>query len=248
MGLDGPSFYDDDAVFATYMRHRDRDEAPNDTLEKPDLLDSIGSPAGLRVLDLGCGNAEIGRELLAAGAASYVGVEPSRNMLAEAQKTLAGTGGTVERATIQDWSYPPAAFDLVVSRMALHYVESIEATYRQVFRTLVAGGRFVFSTEHPVITSCARAYPEGSQRQDWIVDDYHRSGRRVTRWMGQDVVKYHRTLEEYFGGLQRAGFTVTALREARPRRERFLREETYARRCRIPLFLLLAAQKPAATR
>ena len=243
MGLDGPSFYDDDGVFSTYMRHRGRDETPNDTLEKPDLLDLIGSAAGLRVLDLGCGNAEIGRELLAAGAVSYVGVEPSRNMLVEAEKMLAGTGGVVERATIEDWLYPPAAFDLAISRMALHYVERVEETFRHVFRTLAPGGRFVFSTEHPVITSCARAYPDGSQRQEWIVDDYHHSGRRVTHWMGQEVVKYHRTLEEYFGGLQRAGFTVTVLREARPRRERFLREETYARRCRIPLFLLLAAAR-----
>jgi SAM-dependent methyltransferase len=244
MGLDGPSFYDDAQVFATYMRHRSRDETPNDTLEKPDLLDLIGSAVGLRVLDLGCGNAEIGRELLAAGSQSYLGVEPSRNMAREARETLTGTGGWVEEATIEAWGYPPDAFDLVISRMALHYVEDVEAAFRQVFRALSSGGRFVFSVEHPVITSCDRGWPEGSKRQDWIVDEYHVSGRRVTRWMGQDVVKYHRTLEEYFGGLQRAGFVVEALREARPRRELFLREETYARRLRIPLMLLMAARKP----
>jgi hypothetical protein len=37
---------------------------------------------------------------------------------------------------------------------------------------------------------------------------------------------------------------VESLREARPRRELFLREETYTRRRRIPLFLLMAARKP----
>ena len=244
MGLDGPSFYDDDRVFATYMRHRSRDETPNDTLEKPDLLDLIGSPAGQRVLDLGCGSARIGRELLAAGAIAYLGVEPSQNMVGEARETLAGTSGRVAVATIEDWEYPADAFDLVISRLALHYVDDVELTFRQVFRTLTAGGRFVFSVEHPVITSCARSYPEGSKRQDWIVDDYYVPGRRVTRWMGQDVVKYHRTLEQYFDGLQQAGFLVDGLREGRPRRERFLREKTYLRRLRIPLFLLMAARKP----
>jgi SAM-dependent methyltransferase len=128
--------------------------------------------------------------------------------------------------------------------MALHYVDDVEATFRQVFRALGAGGRFVFSVEHPVITSCDRGWPEGSKRQDWVVDEYHVSGRRVTRWLGQDVVKYHRTLEEYFGGLQRAGFVVEALREGRPRRELFLREETFTRRLRIPLMLLMAGSKP----
>ena len=244
MGLDGPSFYDDAQVFATYMRRRSGDETPNVTLEKPDLLDLIRSAEGMRVLDLGCGDAEIGRELLAAGSQSYLGVEPSRNMAREARETLAGTGGQVEEATIEAWEYPPNAFDLVISRLALHYVEDVESTFLQVFRTLRAGGRFVFSVEHPVITSCDRGWPEGSKRHDWIVDEYHVSGRRVTRWMGQDVVKYHRALEEYFSALQRAGFVVEALREARPRRELFLREETYTRRLRIPLFLLMAAHKP----
>src|SRR5215212_10969887 len=94
-GLDGPSIYDDHGVFSTYMRQRARDENPNDTLEKPDLLDLIGKVDGLRILDLGCGNAAIGRELLMAGARGYLGVEPSKNMLGEARKTLDGTAGQV---------------------------------------------------------------------------------------------------------------------------------------------------------
>lgn len=244
MGLDGPSFYDDDQVFATYTRHRLGDETPNDTLEKPNLLDLMGSAVGLRVLDLGCGNAEIGKELLAAGSASYLGLEPSRNMVGAARETLAGTAGEVVQATIEAWEYPPDGFDLVISRMALHYVENVEETFRQVHRTLAAGGRFVFSVEHPVITSCDRGRPPGSKRLDWVVDDYHVSGRRVTNWLGQDVVKYHHTLEEYFGALQQAGFAVVGLREGRPRRELFVREETYQRRLRIPLPLIVAALKP----
>lgn len=130
MGLDGPSFYDDDQVFATYRRHRLGDETPNDTLENPDLLDLIGSAVGLRVVDLGCGDAAIGKELLAAGSRSYLGVEPSRNMIGVARETLAGTGGEVVQASIEGWEYPPAAFDLVISRRALHYVENVDETFR----------------------------------------------------------------------------------------------------------------------
>ena len=244
MGLDGPSFYDDAGVFAAYQRSRARDETPNDTLERPDILDLIGEVGGRRVLDLGCGDAQIGREMLAAGAEGYVGIEPSVNMVHLAQETLTGTRGQVFQATIEDWSYPPDAFDLVISRLALHYVEHVPSTCDRVFGALRAGGRFVFSVEHPVITSCHRGWPANEPRQDWLVDAYHVSGRRVTSWMGQEVVKYHRTVEEYFGGLQQAGFVVEALREARPRRAAFLREETYQRRLRIPLFLLLAARKP----
>lgn len=244
-GLDGPRFYDDDTVFATYTRHRARDETPNDTMEKPDLLDLIGSVAGLRVLDLGCGDAEIGRELLADGACSYLGVEPSLNMLGLAHQMLSDTGGQAVQATIEGWAYPPAAFDLVISRLALHYVDDIATAFARAFQTLVPGGRFVFSVEHPVMTCCTRGLGADGKRRDWIVDDYHVSGRRVIHWMGQDLVRYHHTTEEFVGGLLGAGFRLDGLREGRPQRERFLHEETYERRRRTPLFLLLAATKPA---
>nr|WP_199333639.1 hypothetical protein [Oculatella sp. FACHB-28] len=41
MGKAGPSFYDDEMVFATYMRHRHRLDAPNETLEKPVILELV---------------------------------------------------------------------------------------------------------------------------------------------------------------------------------------------------------------
>jgi hypothetical protein len=63
--------------------------------------------------------------------------------------------------------------------------------------------------------------------------------------MGQDLVRYHHTTEEFVSGLLAAGFRLDGLREGRPRREQFLHEETYERRRRTPLFLLLAASKPA---
>jgi hypothetical protein len=62
--------------------------------------------------------------------------------------------------------------------------------------------------------------------------------------MGGQVIKYHRTVENYFVGLQRAGFVIESLREAEPQREHFNEDEaTYQRRKRIPLFLNMAAQK-----
>jgi hypothetical protein len=62
--------------------------------------------------------------------------------------------------------------------------------------------------------------------------------------MGGQVIKYHRTVEDYFVGLQQAGFMVESLREAEPRRAMFGEdEETYQRRKRIPLFLIMTGQK-----
>lgn len=243
MAFNGPAFYDDEAVFATYMAARERPFNANDTLEKPIFDELVGNLAGRRILDLGCGDARFGREALTAGCQSYLGIEGSQRMFELAQANLAGSKGTVALATMENWSYPAQQFDLVTSRLALHYLEHIGPVLANVFQTLVSGGRFIFSVEHPVITSCDRGRGDGL-RQDWLVDDYFDGGRRVTTWMGGEVVKYHRPVEDYFLALQAAGFVVDSLRESRPQRHLFVDEATYQRRKRIPLLLLLAATRP----
>jgi hypothetical protein len=61
--------------------------------------------------------------------------------------------------------------------------------------------------------------------------------------MGGNVRKYHRTLEDYFRSVQNAGFNFEQLREGHPQRENFFTSETYLRRKRIPLFLMMSLRK-----
>jgi SAM-dependent methyltransferase len=243
MSLAGPDFYDDEDVFETYLAHRDRADSPNDTLEKPVLLELLGDLSGKRILDLGCGDAAFGKEALRLGCSAYLGIEGSRNMVALAEQSLSGTGGLVDRANLETWEPPREAFELVVSRLAFHYLIELEAVLVRAYQALVPGGRIVFSVEHPVITSCERAWQGQGLRQDWIVDNYFESGVRVTHWLGSQVIKVHRTVEDYFLALQRAGFVVESLRESRPQRAQFSSAETYQRRMRIPLFLFLVGRK-----
>ncbi len=245
MGKNGPEFYDDEFVFATYISAREtRIESPNDTLEKPVFDELVGKVANLNILDLGCGNAGFGLEALQQGCRSYLGIDGSTRMYEAAKQKLAGTQGKIIRSSIESWNYPSQQFDLVTSRLALHYIQVIEPVFVSVYHTLVEGGRFIFSIEHPVITSCDRSRQNGGPRQDWIVDDYFETGRRVTNWMGGEVIKYHRTIEDYFAALRAAGFVVDALRESRPQRAQFQDEARYERRQRIPLMLFFSAHRP----
>jgi len=244
MVYEGSAFYDDDDVFKTYTARRHRENNPNDTLEKPVILKLTGELANQRILDLGCGDATFGREALTRDCQSYLGIEGSSKMVNAAQQVLDGTAGNVVHATVENWDYPAQAFELVISRLVLHYIKDVDFVFRQVYQTLTNKGRFVFSIEHPVITSCDRGWQADGPRQDWLVDNYFDIGERITSWMGGQVIKYHRTVENYFVGLQHAGFVVESLCEAEPQRERFKEDdETYERRKRIPLFLIMAAQK-----
>ncbi len=240
---EGPSFYDQASVFENYTNRRKLAGSPNDTMELPVINQLLGDTRGKSFLDMGCGDARFSAELLLNGATQYVGVEGSGLMFEAARRNVADPRAQIVHADLRSWSYPVSAFDVVVSRLALHYIDDVAAIFLKVFQALKPSGRFVFSIEHPVITSCDKAWRGEGLRQDWRVDDYFVTGRRITTWLGSEVVKYHRTTEDYFSGLQSAGFVVQALREARPERMHFADEATYERRKRIPLFLIFAAQK-----
>ncbi|MGN7356217.1 class I SAM-dependent DNA methyltransferase [Paenibacillus sp. SAF-054] len=240
----GSDFYDDPSIFRSYQDRRSWNENANDTIEKPIIMQLLGDVAGKRVLDLGCGEAVIGNELLAAGAAWYAGIDGSANMIEAARQRLNGTDTEIIHTSLEDWEAPTAQYDIVLSRLVLHYIEDIEAVFNKVNQALVGGGSFIFSVEHPVITS-SYGLPRGEgAKKDWTVDNYFHTGARNQEWLGGRVVKYHRTLEDIYSSLLTSGFRIMSLKESKPEEGNFLNRETYLRRMRIPLFLLMKAEKP----
>jgi SAM-dependent methyltransferase len=213
-------------------------------MEEPALLDALGTVTDLRILDLGCGDAAIGRTLLDAGCRSYLGLDGSAAMVEAASTTLHGSSGDAEQVDLEDFSAPPNSFDLIVSRLALHYVEDLDAVLAACQACLSPGGRIVFTVVHPVLTS----HDAGTQepRSNWIVDDYFRRGPRRRNWLGGRVTWFHRTVEDYVEALMKAGFSLAALRECAPQEERFEGDSAeLARRRRVPLFLLLSGRLPS---
>ncbi|PEY42117.1 SAM-dependent methyltransferase [Bacillus cereus] len=235
--------YNNDSFFEQYMKRRYRKDNPNEAIEKPALLQLIGDMKGRSILDLGCGDAKFGVELLQKGCLSYTGIESSHLMYTEAVKQLENVNGTVHFMNLKDYTYPPSTFDLVTSRLALHYIEHLNIIFQNVYQTLKTDGIFTFSVQHPVITSSFESLQRSGKRTSWLIDDYFKIGKRTEPWINQEVIKYHRTIEQYFTLLQQAGFTITGLREATPKRKHFQSEEEYTRRLRIPLFLLFSCKK-----
>lgn len=236
----GGSFYDADDVHKRYTAHRDGEQhlSPNHVMEEPAVLAEVGNPAGLRVLDLGCGDGRFGHQMLMAGARSYQGVDSSLRMIDIAKLNLAGTRGSVELANIENVAPPSGSLDLITARLSLHYVADLDRIMSAAAQGLSAGGRFIFTVVHPVITSYDNQ-PTGP-RTNWTVDDYFHTGPRMRNWLGSEVTWHHRTIEDYVNAVTEAGLTLTALRECEPDPARFDgHTEELARRQRVPLFLLL---------
>jgi ubiquinone/menaquinone biosynthesis C-methylase UbiE len=165
-------------------------------------------------------------------------------MIALAERNLAGTNARLVRAPIDQLDFPADAFHLVVSRMTLHWIDDLKATFAKISQALHPGGRLLFSVEHPVLTSSDAARVEGERRTHWMVDDYFIQGPRTVRWFGADVQKYHRTAEDYFQLLRTNSFAVDDLREGTPSAEHIEDPAELRRRQRVPLTLLLSARRP----
>ena len=149
--------------------------------EWPALKALLPELAGKRVLDLGCGFGWHCRYAAEHGAARVLGTDLSQRMLERARAMTDSPVVEYRRAAIEDMRPAPAAWDVVLSSLALHYVEDYAGVCRMVWDALSPGGWFIFSAEHPVFTAQG---PQDWQRDaggaplHWPVDRYFEQGPR----------------------------------------------------------------------
>lgn len=174
---------------------------------------------GKTVLDLGCGYGWHCIYAAEHGAKHIIGIDISDRMLAVAREKTHFEQVEYRCTAIEDAQFEESSFDVVLSSLALHYIESFDMVAKQVSLFLKPGGTFLFSCEHPVFTA------EGSQQ--WVtnpdgsiahfpVDNYYYEGKRTANFLGESVTKYHRTLTTYLMGLLNNGFEITAVAEPMP--------------------------------
>ncbi|HTZ79039.1 MAG TPA: class I SAM-dependent methyltransferase [Stellaceae bacterium] len=239
------NIYDDDAFFAGYSRLPRSVEGLAAAPEWPALRALLPPLAGLRVLDLGCGFGWFCRWARESGAAMVLGIDVSERMLARARAETSDAAITYARVDLERPELAPAAFDLVYSSLALHYIAALDGLLAAVHRALVSGGRLVFSVEHPIYTapSAPGWSTDAAGRKSWPVDGYLDEGPRSTDWLAKGVIKQHRTIAGYVNLLLRAGFTLARLEEWGPTAEQIAARPNLADEHRRPPFLLIAAQR-----
>ncbi len=202
--------------------------------------------AGKTVLDLGCGYGWHCMYAVQQGAASVLGLDASEKMLRVAEERSSDPRIAYLACRVEDFGYPAERYDLVVSNLALHYVEDLEAVYQNVFRTLKPGGCFLFNIEHPVFTAGVREdwiYDGDGRPLYWPVDGYYSPGGRETCFLGHTVRKQHHTLTQILNPLPRLGFRLDAVEEAVPPAH-LMHLPGMADELRRPMMLLVRAFKP----
>lgn len=205
----------------------------------PDLLDK-------KVLDLGCGFGWHCRYARERQARSVVGVDLSENMLNRAKAMTEDPQIEYRCLAIEDIAFAEGEFDVVISSLALHYIEHFDIICRNVYHCLAPGASFVLSVEHPVFTALAAQdwyYGQQGEKLHWPVDNYHNEGPRESRFLDNDVIKYHRTVTTYMNSLIEAGFRIRKLSELQPTQEMLDKNAAWQEEIRRPMFLLISAVK-----
>ena len=146
---------------------------------------------------------------------------------------------------MEDIDLPNASFDIVLSSLAFHYIKDFEALAENISKWIKDGGEFVFSVEHPVFTSYGTQdwyYDEDGKILHFPVDNYYYEGKRDAVFLGEKVIKYHRTLTTYLSTLLKNGFELQHIIEPQPPEDMMdipgMKDEM-----RRPMMLIVSAKK-----
>ena len=180
-------------------------------------LGLLGDVMGKSVLELACGSAQ-NSIALAKWGARVTGLDISPRQLQKARDLA-----TEERANVSlvlgDMeclgTFKDGCFDIVLSSFGIEFSPDPSTCVRECYRVLGSGGLLVVATAHPL-----SAFEWDEEAQALLVTDYFNPPVEI--WNGSSsgvrpaAMTFFHSVEEMFGLLTAAGFSVERLLEPSP--------------------------------
>ncbi len=241
------NIFDNAIFFEGYKKLREKEINANNLFEIPALFSMLPDLKGKRVLDLGCGYGEHCKLFVENGAEKVVGIDISSKMLEVAR--LENSDPKIEyiNMPIEGIAQLNESFDVVVSSLALHYVEDFALVVESIYNLLGTEGVFIFSQEHPLVTCHSGGSrwtkDENGEKMHVNLANYGIEGERASTWFVDDVKVYHRTFSSTVNTLIEAGFTIEHMVEPLPTPELVERYPDYKDLFHKPDFLLMRVRK-----
>lgn len=210
------NIYDNPEFFEAYKDLRDKDKGLNELLEQPVMKRLMYNANGKSILDIGCGFGHQIQVVLEQNPIAITGIDISEKMIAEVKRRLDDSRVSLQSTAIEDYTIEPKTFDIVISSMALHYIEDIKPLLHKIYEGLNNKGQFLFSVEHPVCTASQNGWKEVNGSPSWLLNQYGKEGIRKQNWFVDGVIKYHRKLSTLVNELSEAGFCIKNIEEPTP--------------------------------
>jgi 2-polyprenyl-3-methyl-5-hydroxy-6-metoxy-1,4-benzoquinol methylase len=212
------------------------------------MLATLGGVAGMRIVDLGCGEGRFCRMLSRQGASYVLGIDLCERLIKEAiaQKTSSAEHYQIGNAETLN-SVEDQSFDIAVSYVSLVDIADLDAVIASSYRVLQPGGRFVVCNLAPMATAQnARITDPDGTRTASRVDHYFDESTRASRILGHELTNYHRTLSTYINGFLRAGYVLQGIYEPRPEQVDLARYPELTNELRAPGFVIYDLLKPVS--
>ena len=191
------------------------------------------------LLDVGCGEGRLPRDLKAAGY-GVVAVDGSSTLIRHARE--ADPEGDYFVADAATLPMADVSFDLVTAFMSLQDVDDLEGSVAEIARVLRPGGRACVAVVHPI--NSAGKFEDGTHTARFIIRDSYFETRRYADTVERDGLRmtftsFHRPLQAYANALEEAGLLIERLVEVPD-----ATDPPGDRWHRMPLFMHLRALKP----
>lgn len=237
------NIYDNPEFFAGYSQLPRQVHGLDGAPEWAAVRAMLPDMTGKRVADLGCGLGWVSRWMREQGAASVLGFDVSRTMIARAKADTNDPAVEYRLADLETLELGAAEFDVIFSSLTFHYIRDFGRLTRNIRQALKVGGDLVFTIEHPIFMAAAHPHwtLDEDGRKTWPVNGYSIEGERRTDWFAKGVVKYHRTLATTLNTLIESGFALSRVAEFAPTQEQIEQMPALAEELERPMLLLVSA-------
>jgi ubiquinone/menaquinone biosynthesis C-methylase UbiE len=211
------------------------------------MLQAIGEPNGLTILDAGCGEGYLSRILARKGAA-VTGVDTSAKLIeaARTQNLVDALTISFDVASVDELPYTDNRFDLVVCNHLLNDLPDPSKPIGEFARILRDGGGLVILMLHPCFYN---KHAEREQATNGLIASSYFDTRSIEQAFEVDGLTspvantaWFRPLEFYTEALRRSGFMITSLTEPHPSPEQVQADVWWRKAFTRPLFMLLVTQ------
>ena len=198
------------------------------------------------LLDVGTGEGQIARRLIAADADRVIGVDPTASQISVAAERA---GGPVYlRSDADALPFRDATFDGALACLVYEHIEEMEEALRESARVLRPGGRFVLMLNHPLLQTPGSGWIDDQwldpPESYWRLGPYLQEASTVEEVQKDVYIPFvHRPLSRYLNAMIEAGFGIQRMIEPAPPEGFLSRAVQYREAAAIPRLLVLVADK-----